>query len=73
MSKAKPPPGIDPWPHAQYALEYLKLVSCDLCEAAFTDDDVQVHVRVNAHTPRTILVHVECCDIVSRYAGILLS
>lgn len=72
MPTREAPQGIVSWPDCRVVLEEREEPTCDLCDAPFTLDDVQVHVRVNAHMPRTIRVHVECVDIVSRYAAILL-
>lgn len=72
MLKAEPPPGIVSHTDEQCAVSDAEWPVCDLCSDPFVQDDTQVLVRVNAHTPTTLLVHVECCDIVSRYAHFLL-
>jgi len=72
MSTAKPPLRTVSHGDEQCAREDPHQRLCDLCDRPFDLLETRLSVRVNAHAPAVIVVHVECCEIVSRYAAILL-
>jgi len=72
MLTREAPLGIVSHRDEQCAVDDSGRLLCDLCDAPFTDDDVRIFCRVHAHAPTTLVIHVQCCEIVSRYASYLL-